>query len=455
MGARGPSVLDNALTHYYDRVQTALHRVAESRRADARKDFSPGPLLTPPTDRFRAYVSVSGLAATEAGEHHGVRLTLLDLMRNPGTRTTKTMASLVIVARAAHHVRETGERLMLLTPSSANKATALRDAVLRAVDHGLVTRDGLRVACVVPEESAHKVWRSRLSDDPELRRRNPVLVHAGSGAAVKALAGEAAGDAAARIRHLTGVRVWHTLDLDNYRAADTVRAYFEDEYLPPRDGRVRWHSHAVSSAFGLLGHHLGTRLLAREKIGSGAARPSPGYLLVQHLATPDMVLGLHRDGGLPAYGLDRGSGLFTQAANPRFPAAADDPSESIDPTFYTKTPATAPAMSEIVRTQGGGGLVVSRHECLARYARVRALVAPAGIQLPSDPARLREWSLVMVVTGTLLAVERGLVEADEVVVHGSGSYTADDFAPLPAAALRPVGSVTDVADALHAAAAAR
>ncbi|MFE0047951.1 DUF6002 family protein [Streptomyces albireticuli] len=453
MGAHGPTVLDNALSRYYDRVQTALHRVAESRRADGREDFSPGPLLPPPTDRLRDYLSVSGLAAAGAGEHHGVRLTLLDLMRNPGTRTTKTMASLVIVARAAHHVRETGEPLMLLTPSSANKATALRDAVLRAVDHGLVRPGGLRVACVVPEESAHKVWRSRLSDDPELRRRNPVLVHAGPGAAVKALASEAAGDVAARVRHLTGVRVWHTLDLDNYRAADTVRAYFEDEYLPPPDG-VRWHSHAVSSAFGLLGHHLGTRLLAEEKAGSGAARPAPGYLLVQHLATPDMVLDLHGEGGLPKYGEDPGSGLFTQDGNPRFPSVTDDPAEAIDPTFYTKSPATAPAMSGIVRARGGGGLVVSRHECVARYERVRALVAPAGAHLPADPARLREWSLVMAVTGTLLAVERGLVEADEVVVHGSGSYTADDFAPLPPAALRTVGGVADVADALHTAAAA-
>lgn len=449
MGAHGPTVLDNALSHYYDRVQTALHQVAEGRRVDARKDFSPGPLLPPPTDRFRDFLSVSGLAATGLGEHRGVRLTLLDLMRNPGTRTTKTMASLVIVARAVRHVRETGEPLMLLTPSSANKATALRDAVLRAVGHGLVTRDELRITCVVPEESAHKVWRSRLSDDPELRRRNPVLVHAGAGAAVKALASEAAGEPAARIERLTGVRVWHTLDLDNYRAPDTVRAWFEDEFLP-RPAGVRWHSHAVSSAFGLLGHHFGTGLLAAER--TDAPRPAPGYLLIQHLATPDMVLDLHRDEGLPAYARDAATGLFTQDGNPRFPSVTDDPAEVVDPTFYTTSPATAPAMSGIVRAQGGGGLVVSRHECLGRYAEVRALVAPAGVPLPADPARLREWSLVMAVTGTLLAVERGLVEADEVVVHGSGSYTADDFAPLPPTARRTAGSVTDVADALHAAA---
>ncbi|MEU8547491.1 DUF6002 family protein [Streptomyces roseoverticillatus] len=444
MGARGTVVLDNAIAAYYEHVQAALDHVAAA-RDDPPEGFSPGPRLPPLTERLRTFLSVSGLAATDLGAHRGTRLSLLDLMRNPGTRTTKTMASLVIVARAAHHVRETGEPLMLLTPSSANKATALRDAVQRALDRGLVTRDELRIACVVPEDSAAKVWRTRLADDPELRRRNPVLVHAGPGAAVKALASEGAARHAAEIERLTGIRVWHTLDLDNYRAADTVRACFEHAHLPRPSGVTRWHAHAVSSAFGLLGHHLGTALL-----GEGTGRPS-GYLLVQHLATPDMVLDLHR-GTAPAYRHDPVTGLHTQDGDPRFPAVTHDPAEVLDPTFYTRAPATASAMSGLVRAHGGDGLVVSRHECLGRYDQVRALVAPAGIRLPADPGRLREWSLVMAMTGTLLAVERGLVEADEVVVHGSGSYTCDDFAPLPPAARQPVGSAGDVGTALRAAA---
>ncbi|MGK5543709.1 DUF6002 family protein [Streptomyces sp. URMC 127] len=443
MGARGTVVQDHAIAAYYERVQEALDHLAAGRRHPP-EGFSPGPRLPPLTDRLRAFLSVSGLAATDLGAHHGTRLLLLDLMRNPGTRTTKTMASLVIVARAVHHVHETGEPLMLLTPSSANKATALRDAVERALAHGLVTADQLAVTCVVPEDSAAKVWRTALAGDPGLRRRNPVLVHAGSGAAVKALAREGAARYAAEAERLTGVRVWHTLGLDNYRAADTVRACFEDAHLPRAAGSTRWHAHAVSSAFGLLGHHLGTTLL-----GERAGRPC-GYLLIQHLATPDMVLDLHH-ATVPGYRRDASTGLFTQDADPRFPAVTHDPAEVLDPTFYTSSPATAPAMSELIRSHGGDGLVVSRHECLARYDEVRAVVAPAGIDLPADPGRLREWSLVMVVTGTLLAAERGLVKADEVVVHASGSYTCDDYNPLPPAAQQPVAGAGDVAGALRAA----
>ncbi|WP_372405275.1 DUF6002 family protein [Streptomyces luteireticuli] len=440
------AVLDNAIAHYYDRIQSALDHVREHGTGG---DGTPEQRLPQLDGATREFFSVSGLSSTLLGTHHGVRLVLLDLMRNPGTRTTKTFASLVIVARAVRHIRGTGERLMLLTPSSANKATALRDAVLRAVDAGLVTRDQLRIACVVPEESVAKVWHSRLAADPGLRERNPVVVHDGPGAAVKALAQEGAETCAEELRRVAGVRIWHTLDLDNYRAADTVRAFYEAEFLPAPDGRVRWHAHAVSSAFGLFGHHLGVRLLAAEP---GARDDPPGYLLVQHLRTPDMVQDLRSGSASPPYRRHPVSGLFVQSADPAFPAAAFDPRESIDPTFYTERPATAPRMSALIREQGGGGIVVSLHECLVRYAQVRALVARADVQLPADPRTLREWSLVMVVTGTLLAVERGLVRADEVVLHGSGSYDADDYTPLPSEALRPAGQLATLADVLHKAA---
>lgn len=446
MAPRRRAVLDNAIAHYYDRIQSALDHVRDRRTGD---DGAPEQRLPQLDDGTKGFFSASGLASVVLGTHHGVRLTLLDLMRNPGTRTTKTFASLVIVARAVRHIRGTGERLMLLTPSSANKATALRDAVLRAVDAGLVTRDQLRVACVVPRESVAKVWHSRLAADPGLRERNPVVVHDGSGAAVKALAQEGAESCAAELRRVAGVRIWHTLDLDNYRAADTVRAFYEAEFLPLPDGRIRWHSHAVSSAFGLFGHHLGTRLLAA---GPGARDDPPGYLLVQHLRTPDMVQDLYAGAASPSYQRHPVSGLFVQNATPVFPAAAFDPRESIDPTFYTEKPATAPRMSALIREQGGSGIVVSLHECLGRYAQVRALVAQADVHLPADPRKLREWSLVMVVTGTLLAVERGLVRADEVVLHGSGSYDADDYTPLAPEALRPAGRLSDLADVLHKAA---
>ena len=57
---------------------------------------------------------------------------MLDLTGNPGTHTTKTFASLLIVARAVEYIRRTGEKVVIFSPTSANKGTALRDAVLRA-----------------------------------------------------------------------------------------------------------------------------------------------------------------------------------------------------------------------------------------------------------------------------------------------------------------------------------
>jgi hypothetical protein len=105
-------------------------------------------------------------------------------------------------------------------------------------------------------------------------------------------------------------------------------------------------------------------------------------------------------------------------------------------------------MNEIIGRQGGGGIVVSRYECLARYDEIRELLDGAGPTLPGDPAALREWSLVMAMTGTLNALERGLLSADEVVVHGSGSYGTEDFAPIPGWALRQVGGAPDLVRAV-------
>lgn len=101
------------------------------------------------------------------------RLVLLDLMGNPGTLTVKTLASHVIVARAVRHTETTGEPVMLVTPSSANKATALRDAVLRAYRTGLATPAELRIVSLVPDASRAKLWSSALSEDAELAERNP------------------------------------------------------------------------------------------------------------------------------------------------------------------------------------------------------------------------------------------------------------------------------------------
>jgi hypothetical protein len=147
----------------------------------------------------------------------------------------------------------------------------------------------------------------------------------------------------------------------------------------PYDRSRRWHAHSVSSAYGLLGHHFGVSLLPND--------PNPsGYFLVQHLATPDTVLSLHRGGTdrslLPEYHHDPVAGLFRQDTDPRFPYTTMDPGENLEPTFYTRTPVTSQPMNEIIRRQGGGGIVVSLHECLQRYAQIRRLLEPRRSRCP-------------------------------------------------------------------------
>lgn len=438
----GPVVVDNALRRYYGELSELLRHGAAAvpPGAGPTARFDPGGDLPPLDDRLAAFFAPSSITWTpldpaggpsggDGGAAGPVGLSLLDLRGNPATRTTKTNPSLLMVARAAAHIHRTGETIVIVTPSSANKATALRDAVHRAVETGLVGADQLRIVSVVPPEARPKLWGSGLDAEPDLRRRNPIAIHLDhERVGVKALVSDLADRDAPAIERELGVRLWFTLDLANYRVADAVRAFVELDHLPAvAPGGRRLHAHAVSSAFGLLGHAYG-----REQRGDPA--PAVGYFLVQHLATPDMVLelctGSFDRAGLPQYRYDQGRGLLTQANDPRFPLATYAVDEVLDPTFYTHRPATQPAMRRLIERHGGGGIVVSLHECLARYGEVRHRVAPAGITLPADPRELQEWSLVMVMTGVLDAVDRGLIDSGtEVVVHASGSYTAGDHRP--------------------------
>lgn len=446
-----PATATAVLSHYYQELDQVVAAIRANRPVPsaAAPDFAPDFALPPLDATWEAYYAVARLRIAELGTHRGVRLNLLDLMGNPGTRTTKTLASLLMVARAVGHIQRTGERIMIVTPSSANKATALRDAVLSAIECGLVRADQLRIAVVVPQAATPKMWSSALSTDAELAALNPVLVFGGDDrSAVKALARAAVDGGAEPLRALTGIRLWYSLDLDNYRMADAVRAFYERDFCPPRAGVTRLHAHAVSSAYGLLGHHLG------HTVAGG--RDDPRYFLVQHLDTPDMVLSLlfgsaERD-HLPDYAYDAGTGLYHQDGDPRFPLTTYHPGEVLEPTFYTRRPPTSARMNELIRAGGGGGIVVSLHECLQRYPLVRALLAPAGVDLPADPRCLREWSLVMAATGVLNAVDRGLITDDEVLLHASGSYSTDDYDPLPDDVVQPVTEPCDVLRAVFYAA---
>ncbi len=426
-------------------------------------DNAPDPVvpLDPPVPdaAFAEFYEAGAMAFRDGGQYHGLRWHLLDLMGNPWTRTTKTGPSLLMVARLVEHIRRTGERIMIVTPTSGNKGTALRDAVGRALDMGLVTDEHLRIVTVVPRRSRGKLRHSRLGTSPVRCRRNPIVVQdTDRGDVVKALVAELVTAESDDLFRRTGFRLWNSLDLDNYRVADAVRAYVEQVCSPPTGSGVRrTHLHAVSSAFGLLGYELGHQVLSSGGYNPIGHTPwaHPAYFLVQHLATPDMVLSLRKGtfdrDALPAYRLTA-DGLYRQDDDPAFPATTHQPDESIDPTFYTRQPATAARFREIVQQHGGGGIVVSLHECLTAYPQVRRMLAEVAIDLPADPRELREWSLVKAITGMMLAADRGLLDDGEVVVHGSGSYTDDSLAPALPETLRTAALPAELAAHVRAAA---
>ncbi|MFC9431535.1 DUF6002 family protein [Streptomyces sp. NPDC056987] len=429
--------IENPIEHYYSRIGSTLSLLCGHQASDSR-EFNPGTELPELTPEVRNYFSASSLSYARLGEYRGKRLALLDLAQNPGTRTTKTFASLVLVARAIRFIQDSGQRIMILTPSSANKATAMRDAVQRAIQFNLVSPEQLSVSVIVPKGSAPKLWESDLYRNSQSQVRNPVAIYSGAEpSSVKALARHVVENYGTAFKDATGVNLWYTLDLNNYRAADVIRAFTEAEHFP--SGLPRLHVHAVSSAYGLLGHAQGYKLLdesLRRRI------PHPRYFLVQHLGTPDMVLSLYHGNtdkvGHPEYSYDERTGLFEQKSDPRFPYMTMDPGETLDTTFYTRTPVTSPLMNALIQTHGGGGIVVSLHECLKRYPQIKALLQHASVKLPADPRVIREWSLVMAMTGILNAIDRGLISEEDIVVHGSGCYSLHDYAPLPFAALHTV-----------------
>lgn len=452
LAATEPVVIENALLRYAEEVRGALGVLGAERAPGA--GFSPGFALPPVDERLGRFFSACELAFVDLGTYRGRRLRLLDLMRNPRTKTTKTGPSLVIVSRAVEFIRRTGEPVQLVSPSSGNKVTALRDAVLRAYETGLATPEQLGIVVVVPSASAHKLWDSPLSTDEVLRARNPVVTFDGADRAdVKTLAQSLVDRHGTAILAEYGVHLWYTLEIGNYLVADLIRACAEEEFLPRAEGRL--HVQSVSSAYGLLGHDLGARRLASARNG----KPTAHYFLVQHLDTADMVLSLYSGSdsraNLPAYRLDEATKLYRQDENPRFPAVTFDPEEVLDPTFYTRRPVTSAEMDPIIRRQGGGGIVVSRHEVLERYPVLRGLLGPAGVRLPADPWDLREWSLVMAFTGILNAIDRDLVDETDILLHGTGTYDTGDFTPIPPGRRVAVADLEDLLRITRQAAGAR
>ncbi|WP_432069770.1 DUF6002 family protein [Streptomyces sp. AA1529] len=448
------------LTDHWDTVR-ALVRDAHPRQAGpapgdgdpAGADpagFAPDGELPALDGPLRGYLAAAGTRVTRLPDHRGVRWQLFDHCAAAGSRTAQPDTALLLVARAVQHTRRTGRRIALLAPSSGNLASTLRDALLRAHRYGLAHPDQVRVIALVPAAARHKVADSPLARHPELRRRNPLVVHHGAEpGAVHELAAAYCRAHARALRTGTGTALWYVRDPVEHRAAAALRAFVERDALGAAPAAGRVHAQTADTGSAALGHRAGSALAADGAADAAGPRP----LLVQQPRTCGLVLHLLTGScsreGAPRYRYDAARRLHHQAAgspDPHFPRTAHHPEEVVEPAFFTRAPGTAPEVSALLRAHGGTGIVVSRYECLARYPSLRALLAPAGVALPADPARLADWSLVMALTGALNAAERGLPAGPEVVVHRTAAHGAADRAPVPGALAR----YADSADELHA-----
>jgi hypothetical protein len=413
-----PRYLRNALAQYYNEVQAAL-RMLTNRTSSipSASLFEPNFEMPALSKRLHDYFEGSDIAWRPANMGLGAQGdAFLDLTLNGRTRTTKTFASRVIVARALRHIETSGDPVMLISPSSGNKATALRESVAQAYESGLADPDCLRVTCVVPEVSRFKVAAGSAE---LLDGCNPLLyLRADSPLDVKALV-----RAAQQVleKPSSRWRLWFTLAPYNYLAGDVVRAFAERDLGGPAPAQ-RVHVHAVSSGYGLLGYSLGRELLS--------AKNRVSMLLVQHPATPDLVLMAQARLGAgevaPSYS-GSAVGGFAQDGNPRFPPIVVDLQEVVDETFYTRNPATLVDMSELLEAHGGDGIVVSAAECRAAFDSYVSACHDSRLATPETFTDLAERSLLMAYTGLRMARARNLVPPIPAVIHGTGAYGVQDF----------------------------
>ncbi len=435
--------LDGRLTQFWHEIQEAARRLEPKPDEEPfAGHFSPAFVPPPLSPEIEKFFEPARMRLSEPVVYNGNSIKILDLTCDPATRTTKSFASYMMVARAISHIRSTGENIVMLSSSSGNKASAIRAAVCRALESELVSPTQLRIISLVPMSSFSKMFRSPLSDRPEWLKHNPIFLLDSDNPEEAKGVGRRAAQGLHQVLGHQNVRVWYTLDLRNYQMADAARAFFlfsQRNVSSPQTGAGDIHVHAVSSAFGLLGFELGWSVLVER--GEVPAEPAPGYFLVQHLATPDMVVHLLSGGfsraAVPEYEFDGNTGMYHQTGSPHFPSSTFEPNEVVDPTFWTTCPPTSPTMSQLIRSRCGGGIVVSLKECIDRFGWIRAALAEIGIPIPQDPRRLGEWSLVMAFTGILNALDRGLVpKGRRIIVHASGSYERPGVRRLDASQYR-------------------
>jgi hypothetical protein len=410
---------ESTIVRYYKQLALIFLKIG----IEPSQGFAPAFELPELTDSLRNFFVCGNMSCASMDTYGGKNLYFLNLMLNPDTQTTKTIPSLLMIARAIAHIQKTGEKILIVTPSSGNKAIALRNAVERALEYKLVTDDQLRILTLTPEVGMYKLRESSLTNNRRLLALNPIGICTHPNPEdLKSTAQSFVMNNSEDLWEQKGLRVWYTLDINNYKVADALRALCCHDSFPEKQFA---HAHAVSSAYGLLGFDFGHSLLKER----GNVIHDPQYFLVQHLQTHAMVQNVIGEEKFknPVYTKNDTTGLFEQSDNPYYPFHTNAVDECIDPTFYTRNPATNETMSAIIRKNGGGGIVISKHECLQRYAEIQSLLHTVGLTLPDNPEELHEWSLVMAMTGILTGIDRGLISEDDIMIHGSGCYSNNDY----------------------------
>lgn len=86
---------------------------------------------------------------------------------------------------------------------------------------------------------------------------------------------------------------------------------------------------------------------------------------------------------------------------------------------------------------------------MQRYSECAQLLTSTPVKLPADPRDLKEWSLVMALTGCLNAIDRHLlIGMDGCTIHASGSYCRQDYEAMPTDGLSFVSSAEEMMEKL-------
>ena len=100
-------VKENIVLKYYQELGNIFSKI-DLIESNA---FAPTFDLPELTDQVKKFFSPATMSCSTLGNYQGKNIFLLNLMENPETETTKTIPSLLMVARAVCHIQKTDEKI--------------------------------------------------------------------------------------------------------------------------------------------------------------------------------------------------------------------------------------------------------------------------------------------------------------------------------------------------------